>query len=33
MGEKKSSFMVLVGKSEGHKPLKVLGLDWRIVIK
>jgi hypothetical protein len=33
MGERRGSYRVLVGKTEGNKLLKDLSLDGRIILK
>jgi hypothetical protein len=33
MGEVKSSYKILIRKSEGKRPLGRLGLDGRIILK
>jgi hypothetical protein len=32
MGEKRRVYRVLVGRSEGKRPLEVLGIGWRITL-
>jgi hypothetical protein len=33
MGERRGAYRDLVGKPEGKRPLKVLGVDGRLILK